>query len=247
MEAFMRTGLLLGDAAMQRLSGARVAVFGVGGVGGYVCEALARCGVGALELFDSDEVNITNLNRQIIALRSTVGMPKVEAMRQRLLDVNPEIRIECHQVFYLPENAEAFDLSGFDYVVDCVDTVAAKMSLVTRCQAIGVPVISALGAANKLDPSQLRISDIFATSVCPLAKVIRHECKKRGVRHLKVAWSTEESLRVTVPGEQPADKPRRHTPASAIFVPASMGLLIASEVVRDLAAQAAKQTKEEQP
>ncbi len=233
MDAFMRTGLLLGEGSLERLKGASVAVFGVGGVGGYVCEALARSGVGHLALFDSDCVSESNLNRQIIALRSTIGMPKVAAMRMRIADISPHTAVDCRQMFYLPENADSVDLTAYDYAVDCVDTVAAKMTLITRCRDAGTPLICAMGAGNKLDPSRLRVSDIYQTSVCPLARVIRAQCRRHGITALKVAWSAEEPRRVSVPGAQ-GGPVRRDTPSSAIFVPAAMGLLIASEVVRDL-------------
>lgn len=231
----MRTALLLGDEGMSRLTHARVAVFGVGGVGGYVCEALARSGVGALDLFDHDSVSVSNINRQIIALHSTVGMDKVDVMAARLRDVNPNLQITGHALFYLPETADQVDLTRYDYVVDCIDTVTAKMELITRCHAAGVPIICAMGAANKLDPTKLRVADIYKTEGDALARVIRKACRQRGVEHLKVVYSTEESRHVSVPGAQAEGTPRRDTPASAIFVPAAMGLTIASVVVRDLA------------
>ena len=235
MEEFTRTALLFGEEAMARLTGARVAVFGVGGVGGYVCEGLVRCGVGALDLFDHDSVSITNLNRQIIALHSTIGTDKVDAMARRLRDINPQVQLTCHALFYLPETADQVDLTQYDYVVDCVDTVTAKLLLITRCQAAGVPIICAMGAANKLDPTQLHVADIYHTEADPLARVIRKACRQRGIDHLKVVYSTELSRHVSVPGAQAEDAPRRDTPASAVFVPAAMGLTLASEVVRDLA------------
>lgn len=237
MEQFMRTALLLGEDAMARLQKATVAVFGIGGVGGYVCESLVRCGVGALELFDHDTVSVTNLNRQLIALHSTLGMDKVEAMANRLRDINPQVRIAGHALFYLPDTADQVDLSRYDYVVDCVDTVTAKLLLITRCRDAGVPIICAMGAANKLDPTQLHIADIYKTEADPLARVIRKACRQRGIDHLKVVYSTELSRGVSVPGEQREDAPRRDTPASAVFVPAAMGLALASEVIRDLTAQ----------
>ncbi len=245
MEAFARTELLLGHEAMQALAAARVAVFGIGGVGGYVCEGLARCGVGGLDLFDHDKVSMTNLNRQIIALHDTLGMSKTEVMRQRIAQINPEARVTCHELFYLPENAEETDLSAFDYVVDCVDTVAAKLTLAERAQAAGVPVLSAMGAGNKLRPELLRVADIADTSVCPLARVMRRECRKRGIRHLKVVYSLEEAISAEAEDERPAGAPRRSTPGSAIFVPAAMGLMMAAEVVRDLTAGKAAVPREE--
>lgn len=235
MNAFSRTELLLGALAMQSLSNARVAVFGIGGVGGYVCEALVRSGVGAVDLFDHDAVSQTNLNRQLVALHSTIGMSKTHVMAQRLLDINPHLLIRVHDMFYLPENADLVDLSVYTYVVDCVDTVSAKLTLAQRSQEAGVPIISAMGAGNKLDPSALRVADIAKTDVCPLARVMRQACRKRGIRRLKVVYSTEQPLRAEAEDERPAGAPRRSTPASAIFVPAAMGLMIASEVVKDIA------------
>lgn len=235
MNPFARTQRLLGEAAMARLSRARVAVFGVGGVGGYVVEALARSGIGALELFDDDEVALTNLNRQIIATRETLGQVKVEAMAERVRGIAPDCEVVPHRLFYTPENADTVDLSRFDYVVDAVDTVAAKLELAARATALGVPILSAMGAGNKLDPTQLRISDISQTSVCPLARVMRRELKKRGVKKLKVAWSAEPPMpAMGALEEEPGAHPRRSVPGSAVFVPGAMGLAIASQVVRDL-------------
>ena len=235
MNQFARTQMLLGDMAMARLARARVAVFGVGGVGGYVVEALARSGVGALELFDDDAVSLTNLNRQIIATHETLGQAKVEAMAARVRSVAPDCEAVPHRLFYSPETADEVDLSRFDYVVDAVDTVAAKLELAARATALGVPIISAMGAGNKLDPTQLRVSDISKTSVCPLARVMRRELKKRGVKKLKVAWSTEPPIPAQgSPDEAPEAHPRRSVPGSAAFVPPAMGLVIASQVVRDL-------------
>jgi len=245
VQAFARTELLLGHEAMAALASARVAVFGIGGVGGYVCEGLARCGVGGLDLFDHDTVSITNLNRQIIALHDTLGMSKTEAMGRRITQINPEARVTCHELFYLPENAEETDLSAFDYVVDCVDTVAAKLTLAQRAQAVGVPVLSAMGAGNKLRPELLRVADIADTSVCPLARVMRRECRKRGIRHLKVVYSLEEAIPAEAEDERPVGAPRRSTPGSAIFVPAAMGLMMAAEVVRDLTHGKAAEPREE--
>ena len=237
MEAnqFSRTRLLLGDDGMARLAGARVAVFGLGGVGGSAVEALARSGVGALDLFDDDVVSLTNLNRQAVATVDTLGMAKVDAMAARVAAVAPEARVERHRLFYMPENADGVDLSVYSYIVDAVDTVAAKLELAVRATALGVPIISAMGAGNKLDPTQLVISDISKTSVCPLARVMRRELRQRGIRHLKVAWSTEPPAapRGELPGEDTAH-PRRSIPGSTAFVPPAMGLAIAAEVVRDL-------------
>ena len=235
---FSRTAALLGDEAMQHLHQARVAVFGVGGVGGYVVEALARSGVGTVDVFDKDDVSVTNLNRQIIALHSTVGQDKVSVIAARMRDINPDVVINEHKMFYLPENADEIDLIAYDFVVDAVDTVAAKIELAVRCEQLGVPLIAAMGAGNKLDPSKLQISDIYKTSVCPLARAMRTMLRKKGVRHLTVAWSAEEPIRpaaaIDSEGQSPDDRGRKDIPASAAFVPSAMGLLIASHVVRKL-------------
>ncbi|MDO4867671.1 MAG: tRNA threonylcarbamoyladenosine dehydratase [Clostridia bacterium] len=250
-ERFSRTRLLLGDAAMDALAAARVAVFGVGGVGGYVCEALARSGVGALELIDDDRVSLSNLNRQIIATEDTLGQYKVDVMKARILSINPKAEVIAHRRFILPENAGDFPFETFDFIVDAVDTVAAKLTLVERAEAAGVPIISAMGAGNKLDPSRFRVSDISETRVCPLARVMRRELKKRGIRHLKVVWSDEPPLTPAgapaeepipagdvaaekEPGQHPGTPGRRSTPGSTAFVPAVAGLMIAGEVVREL-------------
>lgn len=233
-EQLSRTAALLGDAAMSRLASARVAVFGVGGVGGYVCEALVRSGLGTLDVFDNDTVSISNLNRQIIALHSTIGQDKVSAIAARMRDINPDVTVNEHKMFYLPENADEVDLSVYDYVVDAVDTVAAKIELAVRCEAGGIPLIAAMGAGNKLNPSRLQITDIYRTSVCPLARAMRTALRKRGVKHLTVAYSTEE------PVMPPADAPHlpaengRTPPGSTAFVPSAMGLLIASHIIRGL-------------
>ena len=247
MNQFARTQLLLGQPAMDRLSRARVAVFGIGGVGGYVCEALARSGVGAFDLIDDDKVCLTNLNRQIIATRKTVGRYKVEVMRERILEINPDAEVTVHQCFVLPENIESFPFDAYDYVVDAVDTVSAKLALVMRGDQTGTPVISSMGAGNKLDGSRFRIADIYETSVCPLARVMRRELKKRGIRRLKVVYSDEPPIRplddpsiscrahcVCPPGTQRTCTQRRDIPGSTAFVPSVAGLLIAGEVVRDL-------------
>ncbi len=245
MNPVARTELLLGAEGLARLAASRVAVFGLGGVGGYVAEALCRSGVGALDLIDGDTVGETNLNRQVIATRQTIGQYKADAMAERLLSINPELRARPVRLFYLPENADSVDLSQYDYVVDAVDTVAAKLEIASRATALGVPVISAMGAGNKLDPSRLRIADIFDTSVCPLARVMRRELRRRGVQRLKGAYSTEDPVRPMAEGDAPEepqaaaeapDRPtaRRDTPGSMIFVPAAMGMLIASEVIREL-------------
>ena len=235
-DPFSRTRLLLGDEGMTRLAAARVAVFGLGGVGGSAAEALARSGVGALDLFDDDTVSLTNLNRQAVATVDTLGMAKVDAMAARIAAVAPGARVEKHRMFYTPENAGEVDLSVYDYVVDAVDTVAAKLELAVRATALGVSIISAMGAGNKLDPTRLLISDISKTSVCPLARVMRRELRKRGVSHLKVAWSTEPpSAALGALQEEDAAHPRRSIPGSTAFVPPAMGLAIAAEVVRTLA------------
>lgn len=231
MSQFTRTEMLLGSQSMSLLQASRVAVFGIGGVGGFAAEALVRAGVGSIDLVDNDTVALSNLNRQIIALHSTLGRSKVQVMAERLADINPSARITCHEMFYLPENADAIDLSQFDYIIDAVDTVAAKLELITRADRLGVPIICAMGAGNKLDPTKIVITDIYQTTTCPLARVIRSQCKKRGIRRLKVAYSTEPALRPA-----PAEKPtcRRATPGSVSFVPSVMGLIIAGEVVRDV-------------
>lgn len=234
MSQFIRTEMLLGAQAVGRLREARVAVFGVGGVGGFAAEALVRAGVGSMDLIDNDTVALSNLNRQIIALHSTLGQSKVQAMARRLADINPEARIACHEMFYLPENAEEIDLSWFDYIIDAVDTVAAKLELITRASRLGVPIISAMGAGNKLDPTKIVITDIYKTNTCPLARVIRTQCKKRGIPSLKVAYSTEPALH-PAPCEEPSS--RRATPGSVSFVPSVMGLIIAGEAVRDIIAR----------
>ena len=248
MEArFSRTALLLGEAAMARLSGCHVAVFGLGGVGGYVVEALARSGVGTLTLVDHDLLSESNLNRQILALDSTVGLPKTAAAAKRIRQINPDCRVIERRSFFLPENEAEFDFSAYDYVVDAIDTVAGKLALVRCAQAAGTPIICALGTGNKLDPAQLRVGDIYETSVCPLARVMRRECRKRGVRRLKVVYSLEEPLRpdpemeaAALAESQASGSTRRDIPGSTAFVPAAAGLLIASTVVRELLAPKAQ-------
>lgn len=223
--AFARTELLLGGESMERLAAARVAVFGIGGVGGHAAEALARSGVGAIDLIDSDTVDLTNLNRQIVALHSTIGSYKTEVMRDRIYDINPACRVTTHNCFYLPETKEEFDFTQYSYIVDAVDTVTAKIQLVMEAQQKGIPVICSMGAGNKLNPAEFQVADLFATSVCPLARVMRRELKKRGVQSLKVVYSKEE----------PIETGCRNIPGSAAFVPSVAGLIIASEVVKDLA------------
>ena len=230
--AFSRTELLLGEEAMERLKNARVAVFGVGGVGGYVVEALARSGVGALDLIDNDTVALSNLNRQIIALRSTVGMYKVDAAKTRVLDINPDCIVNARRTFYLPETAHEFDFTQYDYIVDAIDTVKGKLELVERAKEAGTPIISSMGAGNKLDPARFEVADIYQTSVCPLARVMRTECRKRGIRRLKVVYSKEPPVRPLKKAEEPTV--RRDIPGSTAFVPSAAGLIIAGEVIRDL-------------
>lgn len=231
MNQFSRTRMLLGDEAMARLRAARVAVFGVGGVGGYVVEALARSGVGALDLIDNDTVALTNLNRQIFATWDTIGRSKVEVAAQRIASIQPECEVKTYQTFYLPETEQAFDFTAYDYIVDAIDTVAAKISLVLKAQKAGTPIICALGTGNKLDPTRLKLGDIYETSVCPLARVMRRELRKRGVERLTVLWSEEEPIK-PLPSEEETE--RRGLPGSSAFVPAAGGLIIASRVVRDL-------------
>ena len=234
-DQYSRTQLLLGKEAMETLHHSRVAVFGIGGVGGYTVEALARSGVGALDLIDDDKVCLTNLNRQIIATRSTVGKYKAEVMRDRILDINPDCKVEVHKCFYLPETADQFDFTRYDYVVDAIDTVTGKIALVLHAQRDNVPVISSMGAGNKLDASQFEVADLYKTSVCPLAKVMRRELKRKGVKHLKVVYSKEVPL--TPDYEACGEDARVHgkqVPGSSAFVPSVAGLILAGEVVKDL-------------
>lgn len=225
-EELARTAMLIGEEGIEKLAKARVAVFGVGGVGGYVCEALARSGVGTLDLIDKDQVSLSNINRQIIALHSTVGQYKTEVMRERIQDINPEIQVNVHSLFFLPETADRFPFEEYDYVVDAVDTVTAKLELVKRAREKGVPIISCMGAGNKLDPTGFKVADIYKTTMCPLAKVMRRELKKLGIERLKVVYSEEKPI----PQGQ-------STPGSIAFVPSVAGLIIAGEVIRDLSLQ----------
>lgn len=243
-EAFSRTELLLGPDAMERLFHARVAVFGVGGVGGYAVEALARSGIGTLDLIDDDVVCRSNLNRQIIATHATLGQYKVDAAKARILSINPDATVHTHKMFYTPETAAQFDFAQFDYVIDAIDTVTGKLSLVEQSKRAGVPVISSMGAGNKMDPSAFEVADLSKTSVCPLARVMRKELKKRGITSLKVVYSKEPPLtpradsRAVAETDVPSDAPlhpRRQTPGSNAFVPAVAGLILAGEVIRDLA------------
>lgn len=246
---FSRTELLIGSQAMGRLADARVAIFGIGGVGGYVCEALARSGVGAFDLVDNDIIDITNLNRQIIATTKTLGMDKVEVMKERILEINPQARVRTYRCFYLPENSDAFPMEEYDYIVDAMDTVTAKIELIMRAREKGIPVISCMGTGNKLDPSALCITDLCKTKVCPLARVMRRELKKRGIHKLKVLYSEEIPIRRYTdsflekgPGDpacadgQGRDHIRRGIPGSISYVPAAAGLMIGGEVIKDLIA-----------
>ena len=239
---FSRTELLFGKKAMEKFAGSRVAVFGIGGVGGYTTEALVRSGIGEIDLIDSDRVSLTNLNRQIIALRSTVGKYKVDIMQERIMDINPDIKVHVHKCFYLPETKDQFDFSKYDYVVDAVDTVTAKIQLVMEAKEAGVPIISSMGAGNKLDPAAFQVADIYRTSVCPLAKVMRRELKSRGIKKLKVVYSQElpikpnpEAISAYQAEETPEESRKRSIPGSAAFVPSVAGLIIAGEVLKDLA------------
>ena len=235
-EQFARTELLLGREAMERLFRARVAVFGLGGVGGYAVEALARSGVGTLDLIDDDTVNLTNLNRQIIATHETLGRHKVDAARERVLSINPGAVVHTYKTFFLPETAGQFEFTQFDYVVDAIDTVTGKLMLVEAAQRAGTPVISCMGAGNKLDPTAFEVADLSRTSVCPLARVMRKELGKRGIRHLKVVYSKEQAMTPAPAAEEPGSAhPKRQTPGSNAFVPAVAGLILAGEVVKDIA------------
>ena len=246
---FSRTELLLGTEAIERLQKARVAVFGIGGVGGYVCEALVRSGVGAFDLIDNDTVCLSNLNRQIIATHSSVGKYKVDVMKERMLDINPDVEVRTYASFFLPENADDFPFAEYDYVVDAIDTVTAKIALVMKCQEMGIPIISSMGAGNKMDASAFEVTDIYKTSVCPLARVMRRELKKRGIKKLKVVYSKEPPITplddmsiscrthcICPPGTARKCTQRRQVPGSNAFVPAAVGLIVAGEVVKDLTA-----------
>ena len=258
-EQFSRTELLLGEEALNTLANKRVAIFGVGGVGGYVCEALVRSGIGEFDICDDDKVALSNLNRQIIATHSTIGRYKVDVMKDRMLDINPDVRVNVHQCFFLPENADSFPFDKYDYVIDAVDTVTAKIEIIMRAKAANVPVISSMGAGNKLDPTKFQITDIYKTNVDPLARVMRRELKKRGVKDLKVVYSVEEAIKPKCNHLESGDEinqteghadnqnsssaqmkettalhPRHSTPGSVSFVPSVAGLIIASEVIKDL-------------
>ncbi len=247
LNRFSRTELLIGQEGMERLRDARVAVFGIGGVGGYTVEALARSGVGTLDLIDDDKVCLTNINRQIYATTKTVGKYKVDVAKERILEINPEAKVNIYKTFYLPDTAEQFDFSQYDYIVDAIDTVSGKLQLVVQAEKANVPIISSMGAGNKMDPTAFQVADIYKTSVCPLAKVMRRELKKRGIDHLKVVYSKEKPLVpiddmaiscktncICPPGTERTCTQRRQVPGSTAFVPSVVGLIIAGEVVKDL-------------
>ena len=234
-EEIFRTAMLLGEDAIERLQNARVAVFGLGGVGGYTVEALARAGIGALDLIDNDDVSLSNINRQILATHSTVGLPKVEAAKRRVLDINPDAKITCHQVFYNAETAPQFDFTQYDYIVDAIDTVTGKLALVEQAVAAGTPIICCMGTGNKLDPTRFEVSDISKTTMCPLARVMRKELGKRGIKHLKVVYSKEEAMTPVGWEEEAAAIGKRQIPGSISFVPGAAGLILAGEVIKDIA------------
>ena len=247
LNQFSRTQLLLGEEAIEKMSNSRVAVFGIGGVGGYVCEALVRSGVGAFDLIDDDKVCLTNLNRQIIATRKSIGKYKVDVMKERMLDINPKVDVRVHKCFFLPENADDFPFEEYDYVVDAVDTVTAKLEIIVRAKSLNIPVISAMGAGNKLDASRFKVADIYKTQMDPLAKVMRRELKKRNIKHLKVVYSDEQPIKpledmsiscrtncICPPGAAHKCTERRDIPGSTAFTPAVAGLILAGEIVKDL-------------
>lgn len=247
LNRFSRTELLIGHEGIEKLAGSRVAVFGIGGVGGYTVEALARSGVGTLDLIDDDRLCLTNINRQLYATKNTIGKYKVDVAEERIHEINPKAAVNTYKTFYLPENADTFDFSSYDYVVDAIDTVSGKIALIEQAQQAGVPIISSMGAGNKMDPTAFRVADIYETSVCPLAKVMRRELKKRGIKNLKVVYSKEKPLTplpdtelscrencICPPGTQRTCTVRRQIPGSNAFVPSVVGLIIAGEVVKDL-------------
>ena len=234
-EEILRTAMLLGSEATQKLQKARVAVFGIGGVGGYTVEALARAGIGQLDLIDSDTVSLSNINRQILATHSTVGMQKVEAGKARVLDINPQAIVRTWPVFYTPETADQFDFTRYDYIVDAIDTVTGKLALVERAVLAGTPIICCMGTGNKLDAAAFEVSDISKTSMCPLARIMRKELGKRGIKHLKVVYSKEEALTPTGWEEEAAALGKRQIPGSVSFVPGAAGLILAGEVIKDIA------------
>ena len=247
LDQFSRTQLLIGKEGIEKLASSRVAVFGIGGVGGYVCEALVRSGVRKFDLIDDDKVCLTNLNRQIIATRKTIGKYKTEVMTERMKEINPDVDVRTHKCFFLPENEDEFPFEEYDYIVDAVDTVTAKLTLVTKAQSLNIPIISSMGAGNKLDPTAFRVSDIYKTKMCPLAKVMRIECRKRKIKKLKVVYSEEKPIRphedmsiscrahcICPPGAKHKCTERRDIPGSVAFVPSVVGLIIAGEVIKDL-------------
>ena len=236
-DELLRTAMLLGEEAVDKLQKARVAVFGIGGVGGYTLEALARAGVGQLDLIDSDTVSRSNINRQILATQSTVGMPKVEAGKRRVLDISPDCVVRTWEVFYTPETADQFDFTQYDYIVDAIDTVTGKLQLIQRAHECGTPIISCMGTGNKLDASAFEVSDISKTTMCPLARIVRKELGKRGIKHLKVVYSKEEALSPTGWEEEAKALGKRQIPGSVSFVPGAAGLILAGEVIKDLAAK----------
>lgn len=232
LNQFSRTELILGSEAIEKLKASRVAVFGIGGVGGYTVEALVRSGIGAMDLIDDDEICLSNINRQIIATYKTLGMNKVDAAEQRCLEINPDVKITKHKIFYTPETAGQFDFAKYDYIVDAIDTVTGKLALVENANAANLPIISSMGAGNKMDPTAFKVADIYKTSVCPLAKTMRRECKRRGIRHLKCVYSEEPAINPCHSDEEISD--RRQIPGSNAFVPSVAGLIIAGEVIKDL-------------
>ena len=234
-EQFLRTEMLLGTQALEKLQKARVAVFGIGGVGGYTVEALARSGIGQLDLIDNDTVSVSNINRQILATHSTVGLPKVEAAKRRILDIHPQCLVRTHRLFYTPETADQFDFTQYDYIVDAIDTVTGKLALVERAMAAGTPIICCMGTGNKLDASAFEVADISKTTMCPLARIMRKELGKRGIKHLKVVYSKEEALSPTGWEAEAAALGKRQIPGSVAFVPGAAGLILAGEVILDLA------------
>lgn len=227
---FERTEMLLGKKAVEKLKKSRVAVFGIGGVGGHIAEALVRAGIGEIDVIDRDVVSISNINRQIIALNSTVGLPKTEVFKKRALDINPDVKVNCHNVFFMPDTSDMFDFSKYDYVADAIDTVTGKIEIIMKAQEAGVKVISSMGTGNKLDPTLFEVTDIYKTSVCPLARVMRRELKNRGVKHLKVVYSKEEAIKTNITENGKA------VPGSISFVPSVAGLIIAGEIIKDLIA-----------
>lgn len=233
LDRFSRTELLFGSESMEKFRAAHVAVFGVGGVGGYTVEALARSGIGTLDLIDNDKVSLTNINRQIIALTSTVGKYKADVARERILDINPEAVVNVYKIFYLPETADMLDFTQYDYVVDAIDTVAGKLEIIQQAKRANVPVISSMGAGNKLNAAAFEVADIYDTSVCPLAKTMRHELKKRGIGSLKVVYSKEKPIK-PMESEEKCPEGRRSIPGSVAFVPSVAGLIIAGEVLKDI-------------